>query len=288
MYGEPFQERPGVIVDEQYILDLEVEELSSPHSIEEILEFDMLEQIHDMASGKLSKKSLIPLKSVRIGPLLSGMGKIVAVGTNYRAHAAEMGKTPLEHPLLFAKATSSIAGPYDELMLPPAEWSSEIDYEVELTAVIGHLCREVSVEDALAYVAGYTVVNDVTARDIQRAEGQWFRAKSYDGFCPVGPYLVTADEIEDTQALNLSTKVNGEVRQNSNTREMIFSVAELISFASHSMTLFPGDIIATGTPSGIGGGMKPPKFLKAGDVLELEVESIGKQEYAVIPYTDFT
>jgi 2-keto-4-pentenoate hydratase/2-oxohepta-3-ene-1,7-dioic acid hydratase in catechol pathway len=212
------------------------------------------------------------------------VGKIIACGLNYRDHAAEMGDTLPSRPLLFAKAPSSIAGPYDDLMLPPTDWSSEVDYEVELGVVIGYMCHEVSVADAMAYVAGYTIVNDVTARDVQRAESQWFRAKSYDGFCPVGPYLVTADEVDDPQGLRLSTLVNGELRQNSNTSNLIFPVAELVSFISHSMTLMPGDIIATGTPSGIGGGMKPPVYLKAGDVIEMQVEALGKQRYNVVAY----
>lgn len=288
MYGEPFQERPGVVLTDDdgldYIIDLEIDALSSPHSIEEILEFDLLDDIRNLIDRPVAKTSRLPMKNVRLGPLLSGMGKIIAVGTNYRAHADEMGKTPLETPLLFAKATSSIAGPYDDLMLPPPTWSSAIDYEVELAVVIAHLCHEVSRADAMAYVAGYTVVNDVTARDIQKADGQWFRAKSYDGFCPVGPYLVTVDEIDDPQALHLTTRVNDEVRQDSSTAEMIFPVADLVSFASHSMTLFPGDIIATGTPAGIGGGMKPPRYLTAGDQLELEVEHVGTHRYTVIPY----
>jgi 2-keto-4-pentenoate hydratase/2-oxohepta-3-ene-1,7-dioic acid hydratase in catechol pathway len=212
------------------------------------------------------------------------MGKIIGCGLNYRAHAQEMGDALPTQPLLFAKAPSSIAGPYDDLVLPPAAWSSEVDYEVELGVVIGHACHEVSVADALAYVAGYTIVNDVTARDIQRAESQWYRAKSYDGFSPIGPYLITADEIFDPQNLYLSTTVNGELRQRSNTSDMIFSVAELVSFASHSMTLLPGDIIATGTPAGIGAGMNPPRFLQPGDVLELTIEYLGKQRYTVASY----
>lgn len=288
MYGEPFQERPGLIVADaqegEMIFDLEIDELGSPHSIEEILQFDLLVQIAEMAAP-LKTGNLIPVHSVRLGPLISGVGKLIAVGTNYRAHADEMGKTPLANPLLFAKATSSIAGPYDDLILPPPAWSREIDYEVELAVLIGYDCHEVAVENALAYVAGYTVVNDVTARDIQRAEGQWFRAKSYDGFCPVGPYLVTADEVGDPQSLRLTTRVNGELRQNGSTRDMIFNVAELVSFASQTMSLAPGDLIATGTPSGIGGGMKPPCYLQPGDLLELEVEGIGQQRYSLTGYS---
>ncbi|HEY3378818.1 MAG TPA: fumarylacetoacetate hydrolase family protein [Armatimonadota bacterium] len=285
MYGDPYEERPGVVIDDMFILDLERAELASPHSIEEILEFDLLEQIQELITeAPLPEQALIPLGSVRLGPPLSGMGKIVACGLNYRAHAAEMGNTLPANPLLFAKAPSAIAGPTDDLMLPPSAWSHEVDYEVELGVVIGHTCHEVSVEDALAYVAGYTLVNDVTARDVQRAESQWFRAKSYNGFCPVGPYLVTADEIPDPQTLSLSTRVNDALRQHSSTSDMIFSVAELISFTSHAMTLQPGDLLATGTPSGIGAGLKPPVFLKSGDVLDLQIDGLGQQRMTVIAY----
>lgn len=284
MYGEPYQERPGVIIDDLFILDLERAELESPHSIEEILEYDLLEQVGELLGGFQPETALVPLGSVRLGPPLSGMGKIVACGLNYREHAREMGDTLPVRPLLFAKAPSAIAGPNDPLMLPPTDWSTAIDYEVELGVVISHHCHEVSVMDALGYVAGYTILNDVTARDIQKAEGQWFRAKSYDGFCPIGPYLVTADEIDDPQSLALSTTVNGELRQRSNTGDMIFTVAELVSFASHSMTLMPGDIIATGTPSGIGAGMQPPIFLQPGDDIVMEITSLGQHHYPVVAY----
>ena len=281
MYGEPYQERPGVIVDDQFILDLEREDLDSPHSIEEILECDLLEAIHDLLDAPIPDALRIPLAGVRLGPPLSGMGKIIAVGLNYRAHAAEMGDQLPANPLLFAKASSAIAGPYDDLVLPPPAWSREVDYEVELAAVIGHACREVSVEDAPAYIAGYTIANDLTARDIQRAESQWFRAKSYDGFCPVGPYLVTADDIPDPQTLRLTTRINGEIRQDGSTEQMIFSVAQLISFISQGITLLPGDIVATGTPSGIGAGMIPPVYLQPGDLIEMEVEELGTQRLQV-------
>jgi 2-keto-4-pentenoate hydratase/2-oxohepta-3-ene-1,7-dioic acid hydratase in catechol pathway len=285
MYGAPFQERPGVIIEEQFVLDLELAELESPHSIEEILEYDLLPQIEELISGPLPEQALIPLADVRLGPPLSGVGKIIACGLNYRDHAEEMGDTLPTQPLLFAKAPSSIAGPYDDLMLPPEEWSREVDYEVELGVVISHLCHRVTPQDAPAYIAGYTVVNDVTARDIQRAESQWFRAKSYDGFCPIGPYLVTADEIAAPSNLALSSRVNGELRQHSNTSRMIFSPADLVSFASQTMTLYPGDIIASGTPAGIGAGFTPPRFLQAGDELVLDVEGVGRQQYRVVPFT---
>jgi len=281
MYGEPYQERPGLIIEDLFILDLERAELEAPHSIEEILAFDLLEQVSDLQDMVEPEQALIPLGSVRLGPPLSGVGKIVAVGLNYHDHAREMRLPLPDHPLLFSKASSSIAGPFDDLLLPPPAWSTQIDYEVELGVVIGHACHRVSVEDAPAYIAGYTIVNDITARDIQQEEGHWFRAKSYDGFCPVGPYLVTADEIDDPQSLALSLRVNDELRQFSNTGQMILSVAELISFISHSLTLQPGDLIATGTPAGIGGARTPPVYLQPGDAVELEIEKLGTHQYTV-------
>jgi 2-keto-4-pentenoate hydratase/2-oxohepta-3-ene-1,7-dioic acid hydratase in catechol pathway len=283
MYGDRFQERPGVIVDDAFVVDLEVPELETPHSLEELLELDALPAVEEYVESVPASKRM-PLAGVRLGPPLSGIGKIIAVGLNYKAHVEEMGDHLPKSPLLFAKANTTIAGPFDDLVLPPPAWSSEVDYEVELGVVIGHLCREVSPEDAPAFIGGYTIVNDVTARDVQRSESQWFRAKSYDGFCPVGPFLVTPDEVDDPQALALSTRVNGEVRQHSSTANMIFGVAQLVSFISHAMTLLPGDIIATGTPSGIGAGMTPSTYLKPGDTLELTVDGLGKQTYHVVEH----
>jgi len=285
MFGERYQERPGVIIDDRLILDLEIPELESPHSLEELLEFNLLPELDELIAHR-GKLPLIPLESVRLGPPLAGLGKIIAVGLNYREHIREMSDATPPNPLLFAKAATSLAGPYDALMLPPAEWAREIDYEVELGVVIGHLCHRVAVADALAYVAGYTIVNDITARDVQRAESQWFRAKSYDGFCPIGPFLVTADEVIDAHGLSLSTRVNGEIRQQSNTDQMLYSVPELVSFISQSMTLLPGDIIATGTPSGIGAGMTPPTYLQPGDLLELSIDGLGQQRYTVVSFHD--
>ncbi len=285
MYGEPFQERLGVIVQDTFIYDLsDAVELEKPESIDEVLQFGLLSQIDELVNAIKPNAALTPLDAVRLGPPLAGMGKIVAVGLNYRDHAAEMGNPLPSSPLLFCKAPTSITGPTDDLMLPPETWSTEVDYEVELGVVIGDICREVDPEDAMAYVAGYTIVNDVTARDVQRAESQWFRAKSYDGFCPLGPFLVTRDEIEDVSALKVTTRVNGEIRQQSNTKNLIFSVTELVSFVSQCMTLLPGDIIATGTPAGIGAGMKPPCYLQPGDVVELSIDGLGSQRNTVVAY----
>ena len=282
MYGVPYQERPGVLLGDR-ILDLERDDLGCPRSIEEILEGGLLPEVSEMAESDVAQREpLVLLDQTRLGPPLAGIGKVIACGLNYRAHAAETGAELPTSPLLFSKAGTTIAGPYDDLELPPTSWSDAVDYEVELGVVIGTVCRGVAPEDALAYVAGYTIVNDVTARDIQRRESQWFRAKSYDGFCPVGPWLATPDEVDDPQDLELWTQVNGTDRQRSNTGDMVFPVCELISFISQGITLQPGDLIATGTPSGIGGGMTPPGFLRAGDLVEMGISGLGTHRYRVV------
>lgn len=282
MYGEAYDERPGILLAEGQLYNLEIAELDSPHSLDEILQLNLLSSIQQLIDDNyFSSQLAIPLDSVRLGPPLAGLGKIIAVGLNYRQHAKEMGDTLPKNPLLFSKAATTLAGAYDDIVLPPAAWSNEVDYEVELGVVIGDECYRVAPEDAMGYVAGYTIVNDLTARDIQRAESQWFRAKSYDGFCPLGPMLITADELVDPQELELWSKVNGEIRQQSNTADMIYTVAELVSFISQGITLQSGDLIATGTPSGIGAGMKPPQYLRSGDVLEMGISGLGEHRCAV-------
>jgi 2-keto-4-pentenoate hydratase/2-oxohepta-3-ene-1,7-dioic acid hydratase in catechol pathway len=198
-------------------------------------------------------------------------GKIVAIGLNYLDHIRESGVEPPKSPLVFAKFPSSVIGPTDEIRLP-RELTQRVDWEVELAVVIDREARNVSEADALSYVRGYTVANDVSARDLQFADGQWVRAKSLDTFCPLGSELV---QVDDPQNLKLTTKVNGELVQDSNTSEMIFGVAELISFCSHSFTLEAGDVILTGTPWGCGEFMNPKRSLKHGDVVECEVEGVG-------------
>jgi len=197
-------------------------------------------------------------------------GKIVCVGLNYRDHAAEGGQDLPKAPLLFAKWPNTLIGDGDPVVLPPE--STQVDYEAELGVVIGAKAKRVSERDALDHVAGYICVNDVSARDLQFADGQWVRAKSLDTFCPLGPEVV---ELDDPQNLKLQTRVNGETMQDSNTSEMIFGVAELISFCSHSFALEPGDIVLTGTPWGCGEFMEPKRSLKDGDVVECEIEGIG-------------
>jgi 2,4-didehydro-3-deoxy-L-rhamnonate hydrolase len=201
-------------------------------------------------------------------------GKIVAVGLNYRDHAREAGEELPSSPLLFAKWPSSLIGPGAPIVLP--EQSSQFDFEAELGVVIGSRARGVSAADALEYVGGYLCVNDVTARDVQDADGQWTRSKSFDSFCPVGPRLVPARDVPDPQALGIRCFVNGELMQSSNTREMAFGVAELIEYVSAGITLEPGDLIATGTPGGVGSDRRPPVFLADGDEVTVEIDTIGQ------------
>jgi 2-keto-4-pentenoate hydratase/2-oxohepta-3-ene-1,7-dioic acid hydratase in catechol pathway len=210
-----------------------------------------------------------------IAPLFSPP-KIVAVGLNYTDYCEEAGLPLPKEPVLFSKFTSSVTGPYDELSWP-TEIIREVDYEVELGVVIGRRGRNIKEEDALSYVCGYTVVNDVTARDLQFAgDRQWDRSKSLDTFCPWGPYIVTRDDIDDPHNLELRTVLNGKEMQKSNTSKMIFNINQIIAYASRGTTLMPGDLIPTGTPFGVGYSRKPPVFLKHGDVVECSVEKIGK------------
>ncbi len=197
----------------------------------------------------------------------------MAIGLNYRDHAAEQNLTPPVRPLIFAKLPTSIVGPDDFIEIPPA--SDQIDHEVELAVIIGRGGRFITVDEAPAHIFGYTVLNDVTARDLQKSDRQWVRAKSFDTFCPLGPWVVTADEFPHPPELPIRCRVNGEVRQESNSSNLIFGVAELISDLSAAFTLEPGDIIATGTPSGVGIFRTPPVFLRDGDVVEAEIDGIG-------------
>jgi len=200
--------------------------------------------------------------------------KIVAIGLNYLDHAKETGQPIPNAPLCFAKFTSSLSGPFDPIRLPAKH--AQVDFEGELGVVIGRKAHAVSQEDAMAYVAGYVVFNDVSERRWQFADGQWTRGKSCDTFSPNGPYLVTCDEVPDPSDLRITTRVNGEVMQDSSTKQLIFSIPELISYLSKSFSFYPGDIIATGTPPGVGFSRKPPRFLQEGDLVEVEIERVGK------------
>lgn len=203
--------------------------------------------------------------------------KVIAIGLNYMDHCREQNTVPPEKPLIFAKLNSSVIGPGDVIEWDPTITNS-VDYEAELAVVIGKEARLVTPENALSYVYGYTAANDVTARDLQKSDGQWTRAKGMDTFCPMGPFLVTADEIPDPQALAIRCMVNGEVRQDSSTAEMIFDVKTLISYVSRAFTLLPGDVILTGTPAGVGVWRKPPAVLHDRATVVVEVEKIGRLE----------
>lgn len=218
----------------------------------------------------------VPAASLSLLAPVPRPGKIVCVGLNYRDHAAETGKPVPEEPVLFAKFANSVVG-HDSVVEIPAA-TREVDWEAELGVVIGRRARRVSADEALGHVAGYVCVNDLSARDLQRRGGQWTRGKAIDGFLPMGPWLVTADEVADPQELAISCTVNGELVQSSTTAEMVFGVAELISVISQTMTLDPGDVIATGTPPGVGMGMTPPRFLAPGDVVTVEIAGLGRLE----------
>ena len=219
----------------------------------------------------------------RMGCPVSGIGKFVAIGLNYADHAAESNAPIPKEPIVFMKATTCIQGPNDAVMLPKGSVKS--DWEVELGVVIGTRARYVSQKAALEHVAGYCTINDVSEREYQIERGpQWDKGKGCDTFGPIGPWLVTRDEIDNVQKLAMWLDVNGQRRQTGNTKTMIFNVAKLVSYVSQFMTLMPGDVITTGTPPGVGMGMKPPVFLKKGDVMTLGIEGLGEQRQLVVPF----
>jgi 2,4-didehydro-3-deoxy-L-rhamnonate hydrolase len=238
------------------------------------------QKLSALAAIDLEKLPLVA-DGARIGAPVGGSRQFVAIGLNYGKHAAETGAEPPKEPIVFNKAITSIQGPNDDVKWP--EGSTQMDWEVELGVIIGTTARSVPKDKALSYVAGYCLANDVSERHWQiHRGGQWVKGKSFDTFGPLGPVLVTADEIPDPQKLPVSLKVNGVVRQNSSTSDMIFSVAEIVAHLSLFMTLLPGDVIVTGTPEGVGLGMKPPVFLKRGDVMELEGGILGAQRQVVV------
>lgn len=272
-YGQVGSEQPGVLDGSGNI-----------RSLSSVVD-DLGPATLDSLQAKLAQLSIesLPLcpPGTRVGSPIARPGKIVCIGLNYRAHAVEAGmQIPLE-PVVFLKASSSLSGPYDPVILPAN--SSKCDWEVELGVIIGRKAKRVSPGAALDHVLGYCVVNDVSERAFQLERGgQWTKGKSADTFCPVGPYLVTADEIANPQALWLRCEVSGRMAQDSNTSDMIFSVAEAISYLSFFMTLEPGDLICTGTPQGVGHGHKPPIYLQNGDVMTLSIEGLGEQRQQVV------
>ena len=277
-YGPPGREKPGLIDGEGKLRDLS-------------------RKVDDLAGSALSATSLNALRKLdtsrlpavkgrpRLGPCVGSVGKFVAIGLNFVDHAKETGSPIPENPIVFFKANTSISGPHDPIMLPKD--STSTDWEVELAIVIGRRARYVEEKDALRYVAGYCVCNDVSEREyqIKKGGGQWGKGKGCDTFGPLGPWLVTTDEIRDPQNLAMWLKVNGETRQDGSTSTMIFGVAQLVADVSRYMTLEPGDVITTGTPPGVGMGMKPtPRYLKAGDTVELGIEGLGSQMQKVVAF----
>ena len=253
---------------------------------------DLSGEIDDITPEQLSDKALKAIKAIdieslplvkgtpRIGVPVNGIRQVVAIGLNYRKHAEEAGmKVPTE-PVVFFKAVTSLSGPNDAIVLP--EHSKATDWEVELALVIGKTARRVPKDKALAFVAGYTIANDVSERSWQLERGgQWDKGKGFDTFCPLGPWLVTRDEVEDPQALQMELRINGTLKQNESTADMIFNVREIIAYCSRFMTLLPGDVIVTGTPSGIGWSAEPRRMLKPADRVHLKITGLGEQEQTV-------
>ncbi|MEM7723008.1 MAG: fumarylacetoacetate hydrolase family protein [Pseudomonadota bacterium] len=267
-YGPKGAERPGFMDEEGRVRDLS-------------------DQVGDLSGDTLGRLSEIrpegPLVPgmPRFGPPVAGVGKMVCIGRNYAEHAAETGSDLPTEPMIFMKATSAIQGPTDPIAIPRG--ATKLDWEVELAVVIGRAAKYVSEADALNHVAGYAAANDVSERGFQwERGGQYTKGKSCDTFGPLGPFLVTPDEVGDPQDLPLKLWVNGEIRQDGTTADMVFGVAHLISYLSQFFTLHPGDVIATGTPSGVGAGMSPPQFLQAGDRVALEIGPLGRQDAEII------
>jgi len=276
-YGPAGKEKPGLIDADGRLRDLsrkvkDIDGVSlAPANLKALAKLDT------------SKLPLVKGKP-RLGPCVAMPSKFVAIGLNFTDHAKETGSPIPEHPVVFFKATSCISGPNDNVMVPKD--STQLDWEVELVIVIGRKAQYVSEKDALRYVAGYCVGNDVSEREFQlkKSASQWSKGKGCDTFGPLGPWLVTTDEVKDVQNLGMWLDVNGERRQTGNTRTMIFGVAAVVADVSKYMTLLPGDVITTGTPPGVALGMKPPVWLKAGDVMTLGIDGLGEQRQKVVPF----
>ncbi|HEX3599285.1 MAG TPA: fumarylacetoacetate hydrolase family protein [Lacipirellulaceae bacterium] len=273
-FGQPGKEQPGILDSAGNIRSLAgiIDDLAgdalSPASLDKLRSLD------------LSKLPLVD-KSTRLGPPVAGTGKMMCIGLNYSEHAAETGAAIPKEPILFMKATSAIVGPNDDLRIPRG--STQTDWEAELGVIIGTKAKYVSEADALNFVAGYCVSHDVSERSFQKDRGgQWTKGKSCDTFGPLGPWLVTKDEIPDPQNLKIWCEVDGERRQNGSTATMIFSVKKLVSYLSEFFTLHPGDVISTGTPSGVGMGMKPSAFLRPGQTIRLGLEGLGEQQQRIV------
>ncbi len=275
-YGPRGQEKPGMLDRDGQIRDLSgVVRDVGPDALSPAA-LDKLRQLNPASLPVVSGNP-------RIGACVANVSKLVCVGLNYSDHAKEAGAAIPSEPVLFLKAISSITGPNDDVMLPKG--AEKGDWEVELGIVIGTKAQYVTVHDALKHVAGYCIVNDVSERNYQLERGgNWSKGKSADTFCPMGPWLVTSDEVPDPQALDLVCEVSGKKMQNGSTKNMIFPCAHIVSYISHFMTLMPGDVIPTGTPAGVALGMKPQRFLKPGDTMRLSITGLGEQRQKVVAY----
>ncbi|MFH0908938.1 MAG: fumarylacetoacetate hydrolase family protein [bacterium] len=281
-YGPPSRERPGVWIEDPpgraRILDVRAMAFDIEDFNAHFFSRWGIERLRALLLEQDTK--WVDAQSVRLGPPVARPGKIVCLGKNYADHAAEFDADIPTSPILFSKATTSLAGPHDPLVIHRG--SKRVDIEAELALVIGKTARRVAEADALRHIAGYTVLNDVTDRDAQRDGKQWFRGKSFDGFCPLGPFLVTPDEIPDPQHLCVWSKVNGATLQDGNTKTMLFGIPHLIAFISSNITLEPGDIVSTGTPAGVGFARNPPMLLRPGDTVEVGVDGVGEQRNDVV------
>jgi len=276
-FGRPGAEKPGLLLGDGTRVDAS----AFGHDWNEaFLGSDGLARLAAWGRDEAAKAPRVPAGD-RLGPPIARPSKIVCIGLNYADHARETRAKIPEEPIIFFKATTALSGPDDDLVLPRG--SQKTDWEVELAVVIGRRARYVAPEDALAHVAGYVLHNDYSERQDQLERGgQWSKGKSHDTYAPLGPYLATPDELRDVHDLPMWLTVNGESRQRSSTNQMIFGVGHLVSYLSRFMTLLPGDVISTGTPAGVGLGLDPPAFLKAGDVVELGIEGLGRQRQAVV------
>jgi 2-keto-4-pentenoate hydratase/2-oxohepta-3-ene-1,7-dioic acid hydratase in catechol pathway len=278
-FGEVGREKPGVLLGDGIRID--VSAMGSDYD-ESFFENGGLTKLDAWVRSKGSSAPRIG-PSVRLGSPICRPSKIVCIGLNFRDHAAESKMELPKEPVIFFKSTTSLVGPNDPLVIPKN--GAKVDWEVELAVVIGKKTLYVSKEDALSFVAGFVLHNDYSERSFQLERGgQWVKGKSADTFAPLGPFLATTDEIPNSGKLRMWLKVNGEFRQNGSTENMIFDVAFLVSYVSQFMTLLPGDVISTGTPAGVGLGMNPPKYLKAGDVVELGVDGLGESRQQVVAF----
>lgn len=281
-FGSRGQEKPGVVAGDE-IIDIAAFDPSLPVTVRGILAEDAL----DVVAGIATDAESVPaeckraLESARLGPPVTDPSKIICLGLNYKDHAEEQERKVPESPLLFGKGPNVLAGDGDPMPYPRGV--AQLDYEIEMAFVIGRRARHVALEAAMRHVAGYGIFMDITARDIQWRERQWLRAKSVDGSGPFGPYLVTADEVSDPHGLDISIDVNGETLQSSNTGRMFFKVDYLVHYISQTMTLEPGDIVATGTPSGVGVYRDPQRFLQPGDQLVGRIDGLGVLTYTIAP-----